>query len=67
MKEMVDIATIIAFITAPVLGWLNLKVIRLKHVPENAKPGKFLIVLSWIGLVFLSAFGIYFLLIKFVL
>ncbi|MCF6366194.1 MAG: Nramp family divalent metal transporter [Bacteroidales bacterium] len=67
MKTMVDIATIIAFITAPVLGWLNLKVITLKHIPENAKPGKFLIILSWVGLVFLSTFGIYFLLIRFIL
>ncbi len=65
MKQMVDIATIIAFLTAPVLGWLNLKVITGNNVPEEAKPGKFLIVLSWIGLFFLTAFGLYFLYIRF--
>ena len=67
MKQMVDIATIIAFLTAPILGWLNLKVIKLDHVPEEAKPNKFLIVLSWIGLFFLTLFGLYFLYIRFVL
>ena len=67
MKQMVDIATIIAFLTAPVLGWLNLKVIKLDHVPEEAKPNKFLIILSWIGLFFLTIFGLYFLYIRFLL
>ncbi len=65
MKQMVDIATIIAFLTAPVLGWLNLRVISLDIVPPKARPSKFLIVLSWLGLFFLSAFGIYFLYIRF--
>lgn len=61
MKKMVDIATIVAFLTAPVLGWLNLKVIRLKNVPDYAKPGKKLIALSWAGLAFLLSFSIYYL------
>ena len=65
MKQMVDIATIIAFLTAPVLGWLNLKVIKLSNVPAEAKPGKFLIALSWVGLFFLTAFGLYFLYVRF--
>jgi len=67
MKTMVTIATVISFLVAPILGWLNLKVVTSKHVPEDAKPNKFLIILSWIGLTFLTAFSIYFILIKFVL
>jgi len=66
MKQMVDIATTIAFLTAPVLGWLNLKVISSDNVPEEAKPGKFLIVLSWIGLFFMTVFGLYFIYIEFI-
>jgi len=65
MKQMVDIATITAFLTAPVLGWLNLKVIKLNNVPEEAKPGKFLIILSYLGLLFLTVFGVYFLYVRF--
>ncbi len=67
MKTMVTIATVISFLVAPILGWLNLKVVTSKHVPKEAKPGKLLIVLSWLGLVFLSTFSIYFIFIKFVL
>ncbi len=65
MKQMVDIATIIAFLTAPVLGWLNLKVIQLKHVPDYAKPRKILIALSWAGIAFLVSFSAYFIYIRF--
>ncbi len=60
MKQMVDIATIIAFLTAPILGWLNLKVMRLENVSKEAKPGKFVVILSYIGIAFLVAFGLYF-------
>jgi len=67
MKTMVTIATIISFLVAPILGWLNLKVVTSKHVPKEARPNKFLIILSWVGLTFLTAFSIYFILIKFVL
>lgn len=67
MKTMVTIATVISFLVAPILGWLNLKVVTSKHVPKEARPNKFLIILSWLGLTFLTAFSIYFILIKFVL
>lgn len=64
MKQMVDIATIIAFITAPVLGWLNLKVVRMKNVPDYAKPGKMLILLSRAGLLFLVSFSLYYIYVR---
>jgi Mn2+/Fe2+ NRAMP family transporter len=60
MKDMVDFATIISFLVAPVLGYLNLKVVTSKHVPKYARPKKVLIILSWAGLIFLTAFGIYY-------
>ncbi len=65
MKSMVDFATIVSFLTAPVLGYLNLKVVTSEHVPDNARPNKFLIWLSWIGLFALTAFGIYFIILRF--
>ncbi len=61
MKTMVDIATTLSFLTAPVLGWLNLKVVTSKHVPPESRPGMFLIILSYAGILVLSAFGIYYL------
>ena len=67
MKTMVDFATIVSFLVAPVLGYLNLKVVTSKDVPEDAKPKKWLIILSWLGLFFLTAFGVYFILVRFIL
>jgi len=65
MKTMVDFATIVSFLVAPVLGWLNLKVVTSKHVPDYARPKKYLLVLSWVGLLFLTIFGIYFIIVTF--
>jgi Mn2+/Fe2+ NRAMP family transporter len=67
MKTMVDFATIVSFLVAPVLGWLNLKVVTSKHVPEDARPNLFLKVLSWLGLLFLIGFGIWFIIVRFIL
>jgi Mn2+/Fe2+ NRAMP family transporter len=67
MKTMVTLATIISFLVAPVLAWLNLKVIKSKQVPDYAKPKLFLVILSWVGIIFLTAFSIYFLYVQFIL
>ncbi|PCI94736.1 MAG: hypothetical protein COB15_13260 [Flavobacteriales bacterium] len=60
MKEMVDFATKIAFITSPILAILNYLVIHGKTMPEENKPSLFLKVLSWVGIVYLIGFSIYF-------
>ena len=60
MKEMVDFATKIAFITSPILAILNYLVIHGKTMPEDNKPSLFLKVLSWVGIVYLIGFSIYF-------
>ncbi|MCF8370450.1 MAG: Nramp family divalent metal transporter [Bacteroidales bacterium] len=65
MKFMVDLATTLSFITAPILGWMNFKVVRGSNVPEYARPKKWLVILSWVGLVVLSAFSVYFLVWRF--
>jgi len=59
---MVDVATIITFLTAPVLGYLNLRAIRLPGVPPDQRPGTGLLVLSWIGLLLLGGLAAAFLL-----
>lgn len=66
MKFMVDLATTMSFITAPVLGWMNFKVVRGSNVPEYARPKKWLVIHSWVGLVVLTAFSVYFLVWRFV-
>lgn len=64
MSFLVDLATTLSFLTAPVLGYLNFKVVMGKNVPEEHKPKKGLRILSWVGLVVLTSAGIYYLIWK---
>lgn len=61
MKQLVDIATILAFLTAPIFGYLNYRVVTdAKIMPKEAAPPKFLVILSKIGLVFLITISVLF-------
>lgn len=61
MRLLVDIATTLSFITAPVLGFLNLKAITGKNVAPEFQPSLGMRILSWAGLFILSGFAIYYL------
>ncbi len=65
MRMLVDIATILAFLMAPVFGYMNYKVITGDNVPKEAQPKMWLKILSWAGLLVLTAFSLYFIYIKF--
>jgi len=61
MGLMIQIATILSFLTAPFLAFINYKLVTGEHIPEHTKPPKWLKYLSWIGLAFLVIFSILFL------
>jgi len=61
LTAMVDFATIVSFLTAPVLGYLNLRAVTSDSVPSGLRPGRGLVALSWIGLVVLSGFALLYL------
>ena len=61
MGTLVEIATILSFITAPFYAYLNLRLVTSNHMPVEYRPGKGLILLSIIGLIFLILFAISFL------
>ncbi|MGB1204322.1 MAG: NRAMP family divalent metal transporter [Chitinophagales bacterium] len=61
MGLMIKIATILSFLTAPFLAFINYKLVTGEHIPEAAKPPKWLKYLSWIGLAFLILFSLLFL------
>ncbi len=65
MTFLVDIATTLSFLTAPVLAFINYRVVTGPTMPDWAKPGKILRTLSWIGIIFLGGFSIFFLAWKF--
>ncbi len=56
MRFMVDLATTLSFVTAPVLAIMNYKVITGKSIPSEAKPKPWLRVYAIIGIIFLSMF-----------
>ncbi len=61
MGVMVNFATTISFMVAPILAWLNYRVVTDKHMPKEARPGMFLRVLSWLGIAFFIGFSIVYL------
>jgi len=54
LTALVDFATIVSFLTAPILGYLNLRVVGSSFMPAEHRPGRALIALSWAGLVLLG-------------
>ena len=62
MGKLVQIATVLSFITAPLYAFLNYRLVISKQMPEKFRPNKELRVLSIIGLLFLSGFTLFYLL-----
>lgn len=64
---MVDLATSVSFLTAPVFAFINYKLIYSKHFPEEYRPSKWLKWLSWAGMIFITGFALLFMIWKFFL
>ena len=55
LKALVDLATTLSFLTAPVLALLNHRAMTAGHVPPEARPSRAMVVFSWAGIGFLGA------------
>jgi len=55
---LVDFATTVSFLSAPLLAWLNYRVVTSRIMPKDCQPGSFLRLLSWLGILFLSGFSL---------
>ncbi len=64
MKLLVDIATSVSFVAAPIYAYLNFKVIISDEIPEKHRYKRPEIVLCYIGLVFFTCFSLYFISLK---
>ncbi|WP_340202625.1 Nramp family divalent metal transporter [Ascidiimonas sp. W6] len=62
MKLLIEIATILSFVTAPFYAIANYILITSKHTPKEHHPGLFMRILSITGILFLSGFSIWYLL-----
>jgi len=56
LARLIDLATILSFITAPFLGILTYRAMMDACVPDEFRPGRFLRILAVSGIVFLTAF-----------
>jgi Mn2+/Fe2+ NRAMP family transporter len=67
LKLVIDIASTILFLFAPVIAWLNHRAMTSPKFPSDARPGRGLLALSAIGVIWMAAFSVYFLYLKFML
>ncbi len=60
LKQLIDFATTVSFVSAPIFAFLNLKVMSLSHLPEEAKMSRAMNSYSWICFYLLSGFSGYY-------
>lgn len=60
LTTLIDLITTIAFLTAPVFAFLNLKLVRSSHLPERFRPKMWQRLLGWLGFAYLTGFTLLF-------
>lgn len=65
MKAMVDLATTISFVLAPVVAIINTLVITSDEITREYKPNKYMISFAITGIIFLCVFSVFFIWMKF--
>lgn len=64
LKSLVDLATTISFLIAPLIAIVNYRLVTGKFIEDDKKPKLWLKILSWLGIVFLTGFALYFFWVK---
>mgnify|MGYP000350066143 CR=1 FL=1 len=65
LKQLVDLATTFSFVVAPVIAWINYKVIMGSQIAKEDKPPTWLKFLAIAGLIFLSVFAVIYIVVYF--
>lgn len=60
MGNLVALATFVSFVVAPIIGYMNLKNVMSNEVPLEHRPKKNLRILTYLGIVVLSCFSLYY-------
>jgi len=58
MGQLVALATFVSFVVAPIIGYMNLKNVTSEDLPTKHHPKRALQILTYAGIVFLSAFSL---------
>lgn len=67
MKSLVDMATTISFLVAPFFAIMNYIVMNSKEIPTNYHPKGLYKLISILGIIFLSSFGLWYLWVRFII
>ena len=62
MGKLVQIATVLSFITAPLYAFLNYRLVISSQMPKEQRPKKGMRILSVLGILFLTGFTLFYLL-----
>jgi len=65
LKELVDFATVLSFVIAPIIAIFNFRLVTGKFLDKAYQPSVLLKLLSFAGIIFLSGFALFFLIMKF--
>ena len=65
LKGLVDFATVLSFLIAPVIAIFNFRLVTGKHLAKESQPSMLLKILSFVGIIFLSGFAIVFVITRF--
>ncbi len=60
MGNLVALATFVSFVVAPIIGYMNLKNVMSEDVSKEYRPNKNLQILTYVGILFLSCFSMYY-------
>jgi len=61
LKQLVDFATVLSFLIAPIIAIFNFRLVTGKHLAKESQPSVLLKLLSFAGIIFLSGFALVFL------
>ena len=67
MTLLVDLATTLAFLTAPILAYINYRAVTGPWMPDEGRPGPKLLLFNWVSMIFLAGFALFFLIWRFIL
>jgi Mn2+/Fe2+ NRAMP family transporter len=65
LKELVDFATTVSFLIAPIIAIFNLKLVTGKYLAKDLQPPIWLKILSYMGIIFLIGFAMFFIITRF--
>ncbi|MFQ6025236.1 MAG: divalent metal cation transporter, partial [Nitrosopumilaceae archaeon] len=65
LKELVDFATTLSFLIAPIIAIFNFRLVTGKYLAKSAQPPVWLKIISYLGIIFLVGFATFFIITRF--